>query len=90
MTNQRRTVLYVGVTSDLPKRAWQHQNKIVSGFTKKYNINKLIYFERFDNIESAIIREKQIKKYSRRKKVMLINKFNPEWEDLFIKTNQDS
>lgn len=82
MTNKWHSVFYVGVTSSLQGRTWQHKNKIVEGFTKKYNIDKLVYYEYFNNIEAAITREKQLKKYSRRKKVILINKFNKEWFDL--------
>lgn len=82
MTNKWHSVLYVGVTNNLQGRTWQHKNKVVEGFTKKYNVEKLVYYEYFDNIEAAITREKQLKKYSRRKKVILINKFNKEWVDL--------
>lgn len=87
MTNRWHTVFYVGVTNDLYKRSWQHVNKVFTSFTKKYNVNKLVYYEHFDNITVAIKREKQLKKYSRRKKVIMINKFNPKWEDLFTKFN---
>lgn len=86
MTNRWYTVFYVGVTNSLVGRTWQHKNKIAKSFTKKYNINKLVYYEHFDNIEAAIMREKQLKKYSRRKKVIMINKFNPKWEDLSEKS----
>lgn len=82
IVNKWHTVFYVGVTNNLQGRTWQHKNKIVEGFTKKYNVDKLVYYEYFDNIDAAIIREKQIKKYSRRKKVMMINKFNKKWDDL--------
>jgi len=88
MINQRHTTLYVGVTSEIIGRPWQHKNKFYNGFTKKYNINKLVYFEHFDDIETAILREKQIKKYSHRKKVIMINKFNPEWNDLYETISQ--
>ena len=83
LTNNRHTVFYVGVTSTIIGRLWQHKNKVYSGFTKKYNVDVLVYYEHFDNIETAIIREKQIKKYRRQKKVILIEKMNPDWRDLY-------
>ncbi|MEK7618412.1 MAG: GIY-YIG nuclease family protein [Patescibacteria group bacterium] len=83
MTNYANTVLYTGVTNDLIRRGYEHKNKIVKGFTTKYNVNKLVYYEATENIESAILREKQIKAGSRQKKIDLINKSNPEWEDLY-------
>ena len=83
MTNKTNTVLDTGVTSDLVKRAYQHKNKQVSGFTAKYNINKLVYFEVFSDITEAIRREKQIKGGSRHDKVNLIIKNNPNFKDLF-------
>jgi putative endonuclease len=73
----------VGVTSDLIKRVYQHKNKLVDGFSKKYDINKLVYFEEHRSAESAILREKQIKKWNRAWKIRLIEKDNPEWKDLF-------
>lgn len=82
MTNQRHTTLYVGITGDLPYRTYQHKNKVEKGFTKKYNINKLVYYEVFDNPDEAIAREKQIKAGSRKKKIELINRDNPKWRDL--------
>ena len=83
MTNKGNTTLYTGVTSDLQKRAYQHREKFVDGFTKKYRITKLVYYEVFDDIENAIAREKQIKAGSRQKKVQLINQMNRDWKDLF-------
>jgi putative endonuclease len=83
MTNKRNTVLYTGVTNDLKKRVYEHKEKLVGGFTKKYNINKLVYYEIFDSSYSAITREKQIKSRSRQKKVNLIGSLNPEWDDLY-------
>ena len=85
LANKRNTVIYTGVTSDLIKRIYQHKEKVINGFTKKYNVNKLLYYEIFDNIEDAITREKQIKAGSRSKKVMLIKSMNPKWEDLYDK-----
>jgi putative endonuclease len=83
MTNTRNTVLYAGVTNDLIKRAYEHKAKLVDGFTNKYNIVKLVYYEVFEDIENAILREKQIKAGSRQKKVQLINSTNTEWRDLY-------
>ena len=82
-TNQRNTVLYTGVTNNLNRRIFDHKNKIIKGFTQKYNINKLVYFEGFDNIEEAIEREKQLKGGSRKRKEDLINSLNPNWKDLY-------
>ena len=82
MTNKSNTVLYTGVTSNLIKRVYEHKQKLVDGFTKKYNVTKLVYFEVFEDIENAITREKQIKGWLRNKKVILIESMNPEWEDL--------
>lgn len=75
-------VIYVGITSDLAGRVWQHKNKEIKGFTEKYNVNRLVYYEQTDEVWSALEREKQLKKWSRRKKVFLIEKENPEWDDL--------
>jgi putative endonuclease len=84
MTNQNNTVLYTGVTSNLRNRAFEHREKIFkSSFTNRYNVNKIVYFETFQNIEEAIAREKQIKGGSRAKKEALINDFNPQWKDLY-------
>jgi putative endonuclease len=83
MTNVRNTVLYVGVTNDLIRRAYEHKEGLVNGFTKKYKIVKLVYYEVFEDIENAILREKQIKAGSRQKKVQLIDSINREWYDLY-------
>jgi putative endonuclease len=83
MTNRRNTVLYTGVTNDLKKRIYQHKNKMLEGFTTKYNIVKLVYYEVFRDIENAILREKQIKAGSRNKKIVLIEDKNPEWKGLY-------
>ena len=82
MTNHSRT-LYIGVTGRLEGRVWEHKNKAAEGFTKKYNINKLVYFEQTENIDSALAREKQLKGWTRKKKIALIEKENPEWRDLY-------
>lgn len=81
-TNQRNTVLYTGITSTLPERMTQHKEKVIPGFTKRYNIDKLVYYEVFNTAYDAIAREKQIKGWTRRKKVTLIEAKNPEWKDL--------
>ncbi|HNR19249.1 MAG TPA: GIY-YIG nuclease family protein [Bacteroidia bacterium] len=83
LTNASHKVLYTGVTNDLTRRIFEHKKKLVKGFTSKYNTNKLVYFERFDYIDLAIHREKQIKGYSREKKESLINSFNPSWMELY-------
>ena len=84
VTNQHNTVLYTGVTSDLQKRIYEHKEKVVEGFTKRYNVNKLVYYEIFEDIENAILREKQIKGGSRAKKIKLIEGVNGKWRDLYL------
>ncbi|MBN4062827.1 MAG: excinuclease ABC subunit C [Alkaliphilus sp.] len=83
MTNKSRATLYIGVTNDLMRRVYEHKNNLVDGFTKKYNINQLVYYESTTNIESAILREKQLKKWTRKKKEVLVDSFNREWVDLY-------
>ena len=83
LANKHNTVLYTGVTSDLIRRVYEHKNKLVNGFTQKYNVDRLIYYEACANIVVAIEREKQIKRWSRKKKDDLINALNPEWADLY-------
>ncbi len=83
MTNNRNTVLYTGVTNDLIRRVYEHREKLVKGFTNKYNVVKLVYYEVFEDPTNAIIREKQIKGGPRRKKIELIKMKNPEWRDLY-------
>jgi len=85
ITNRNHTVLYIGVSSCLEKRLYEHKNHLIPGFTAKYNIHKLIYYERFDSIEEAIIREKYLKGKNRSFKMALINSVNPNWKDLSIK-----
>jgi putative endonuclease len=85
LTNKNNTVLYVGITNDLPRRCHEHCIKTNKGFASRYNINKLIYYELYDYPDLAIKREKQIKGYSRKKKVDLINARNPEWNNLLLK-----
>ncbi len=81
--NRKNGTLYVGVTSDLIKRIYQHKNKLIEGLSKKYGLDKLAYYEIYENIENAILREKQIKSGSRKNKINLIEKVNPNWEDLY-------
>lgn len=83
MASGRNGTLYIGVTSDLPKRVWEHKNKVVEGFTEKYDVNSLVWFEQHDNAESAIRREKRLKKYPRQWKINLINEMNADWNDLY-------
>ncbi len=84
MTNKGNTTLYIGVTSNLKVRVWEHKNKVHSNsFTSRYNICKLVYFESFTTIEEAIAREKQLKAGNRVNKLLLINSINPKWFDLF-------
>ena len=83
LASQRNGTLYVGVTSDLIKRVWQHRTHAVDGFTKKYNVNLLMWFEQHETMESAIAREKAIKKWNRSWKLALIEKTNPNWIDLW-------
>ena len=82
MTNKSNAVLYIGVTGNLPRRIQEHKNKLIKGFTEKYNCTKLVYFEQTENVMSALEREKQLKKWRREKKINLIEKVNPEWKDL--------
>ncbi|MDQ7050163.1 MAG: GIY-YIG nuclease family protein [Enterobacterales bacterium] len=83
ITNKNNTVLYTGVTSDLLKRIYQHKNKLVASFSAKYNCNKLVYYEVGEEIDLCILREKQIKAGSRKKKIRLIESNNPDWRDLY-------
>ena len=84
MTNYLETSLYIGVTSNLQKRVWEHKNKVVKGFTEKYNVNKLVYYELTDSIETAINREKQLKRWHREWKINLIKEMNPEFKGLSL------
>ena len=83
MASQRNGTLYIGVTSDLIKRVYEHKEKLIKGFTSKYNVNKLVYFEVHSDIAEAILREKRIKKWNRVWKLKLIEKINPHWKDLY-------
>jgi len=83
LANKRNGTLYIGVTGNLQKRIWEHKQKLVEGFTKKYNIDKLVYYEQTGNAYSALTREKQLKKWNRKWKLNLIEKNNPQWRDLY-------
>ena len=83
LASGKNGTLYVGITNNLIKRVWEHKNKLVEGFTKKYNVNKLVYYEECDDINEAIKREKQFKKWKRDWKLKLIEKDNPNWKDLY-------
>jgi putative endonuclease len=83
LSSQRNGTLYIGVTSDLIRRVWEHKNNLVEGFTKKYGVHQLVYFEFHDDMVSAITREKQIKKWNRDWKLRLIEEQNPDWKDLY-------
>ncbi|MGE4590044.1 MAG: GIY-YIG nuclease family protein [Acidaminococcaceae bacterium] len=85
LTNWNNKVLYIGVTNNLVRRLYEHKNKLIDGFTSKYNVNKLVFFEVTTNVYSAISREKQLKCWSRKKKENIINKKNPFWNDLSYK-----
>ena len=82
LSNWNNQVLYIGVTNNLERRLYEHKNKLIEGFTKKYNLNKLVYFEETTDVKSALEREKQLKGWKREKKNILINSLNPDWNDL--------
>jgi putative endonuclease len=84
MTNKNHTVLYTGVTNDVIRRCYEHKNKLVKGFTEKYNVDKLVYYKQFGTAQEAIAEEKKIKGWNRIKKEELINNFNPQWIDLYF------
>ncbi|MEE3429094.1 MAG: GIY-YIG nuclease family protein [Ruminococcus sp.] len=82
LTNENGNVMYIGVTNNLSRRIYEHKNKLVKGFTQKYNVHKLVYYESMSDVKAAIIREKQIKKWSRSKKNKLVESLNPDWKEL--------
>jgi len=84
LTNKKGRVLYIGVTNNLLRRVCEHKNNIVDGFTQKRGVHNLVYYEAHDNVNKAITREKQIKKWKREWKIRLIEEFNPEWKDLYF------
>ena len=83
LASKRNGTLYTGITSNLTQRVWQHKNNAIEGFTQKYNVKMLVFYEVHDNVESAITREKQIKKWRRAWKLQLIENRNPQWADLY-------
>ncbi len=83
LASQKNETLYVGVTSNLTKRVYEHKHNFIDGFTKKYNVPDLVYYEHFSEVEEAILREKQIKKWNRKWKLRLIEEKNPAWSDLY-------
>jgi putative endonuclease len=87
MTNKDNNVLYTGVTSNLQQRLYQHKHKLIKGFTSKYNVDKLVYYEHGTDVNGAISREKQIKSWNRKRKNNLVETMNPEWKDLGIELN---
>lgn len=89
LASKKNGTLYIGVTSDLEKRVWEHKNKVIKGFTEKYNVDNLVYYEQTENVESALTREKQLKKWKREWKIKLIEENNSDWEDL-IENNAGS
>jgi putative endonuclease len=90
VTNRWKNVLYTGMTNDLPKRVWQHKNKAVPGFTKKYNCDRLVYFEEFGEVDQLIARENQVKGWKRVRKNALVEAMNPDWIDLAADWFDDS
>ena len=83
LASKKNGTLYIGVTSNLPKRVWEHKNDLIKGFTRKYGVHQLVYFEQLEDMVSAITREKQLKKWNRTWKIRLIEKQNPQWKDLY-------
>jgi putative endonuclease len=83
MASHRRGTLYVGVTSNLPKRVYEHKNGMVEGFTKEYSVHRLVYYEVANDAETALLRERQMKKWNRAWKLRLIEEQNPDWTDLY-------
>jgi putative endonuclease len=89
MTNRNHTVLYIGMTNRLSRRTWEHREGAKSGFASKYQCRKLVYCEHYRHVRDAIARESQLKKWSRAKKISLVNRLNPRWEDLGVVVLQD-
>jgi len=88
LTNKSNQVLYIGVTNSLERRMYEHKNKMIDGFTKRYNLTKLVYFEETSDVRSAIEKEKKLKNWHRDWKIKLINDFNPEWKDLSVEKTE--
>ncbi len=89
LTNRNNTVMYVGMTNNIERRMFEHKNKLTDGFTKKYNLTKLVYFEQGTDVHAALEREKEIKKWRREKKNELVMSMNPEWKDLSLEWDID-
>ena len=89
MTNQPRGTLYTGVTNNLVGRVWQHKNEVIDGFTKRYRLHRLVYFEYTEDVREAIRREKRLKRWNRSWKIAMIEKVNPEWRDLYTDISED-
>ncbi|MBI4296196.1 MAG: GIY-YIG nuclease family protein [Chloroflexi bacterium] len=87
LASKQNGTLYIGVTDNLTRRVYEHKNNLVEGFTRKYNVHKLVYYEQCNDIESALIEEKRLKKWNRKWKLELIEKENPEWRDLYEELN---
>ncbi|MDR0741327.1 MAG: GIY-YIG nuclease family protein [Rickettsiales bacterium] len=87
LSSRRNGTLYIGFTGNLPQRIFEHKNHMLPGFTNKYNVDKLVYFERFENVKDAIKHEKRLKDWKRNWKKDLIEKYNPEWKDLYENLN---
>ena len=85
LASRKNGTLYIGVTNDLARRVYEHKEKIIEGFTKKYGVAKLVYFEQTQDVQNALEREKRLKKWNRQWKIDLIEKMNPEWQDLYEK-----
>ncbi len=85
LASKKNGTLYIGVTSNLEKRTYEHKQKIIKGFTSKYDVDKLVYYDVFEDITEAILREKRLKEWKRKWKIELIEKFNKDWEDLYFK-----
>ncbi len=88
LASKKNGTLYIGITNNLIKRVYEHKNNLIKGFTQKYNIHQLVYYEVFNDVYEAITREKRLKKWKRQWKIELIRKFNPEWKDLYEKILQ--
>ena len=89
MSNHKNGTLYIGVTSNLPARVFEHKSELIEGFTKKYHLHNLVYYEVYEDVRSAITREKQLKKWKRNWKINLIKKMNPQWRDLYPDISPD-
>ncbi len=87
MASQRNGTLYVGVTKNLSRRVYEHKNDVVEGFTQKYRVHQLVYYEFYDDLENAVLREKRMKDWKRQWKLELIEKMNPDWQDLALELN---